>query len=213
MSRNTGILGGTFNPVHRGHVEIGVWLRDTLGLDRILYVLSARPPHKRLMRLAPVELRWQMLAAALAGQPGLEPCDLELRRDGPSWTIDTVRTLRQTLPDERLFFICGSEGFFRLETWRDYRELLATVPFLVVLRQNSHRTRVARLAERCGVPLAGSVPPLPAAPAICPVPAPTATLGLSSTQIRKHRRDGAGVEDWVSPEVQEIMNASRAYEP
>ncbi|HNX98898.1 MAG TPA: nicotinate (nicotinamide) nucleotide adenylyltransferase [Candidatus Aminicenantes bacterium] len=213
MNRSTGIFGGTFNPVHRGHVEIGARLRELLGLDRILYVLSARPPHKRMMRLAPAEIRWQMLTAALAGAPGLEPCDLELRREGPSWTLDTVRSLGQAFPDDRFCFICGSEGFFRLETWRGYRELLAAVPFVVVLRKEGHRERVARLAGRCGVSLVETVPPLPSPPAICPLRVPTATLDLSSTEIRKRRKAGEGVEGMVAGDVQTIMEVSRAYEP
>jgi nicotinate (nicotinamide) nucleotide adenylyltransferase len=213
MSRNTGIFGGTFNPVHRGHVEIGRWLQATLGLDRILYVLSARPPHKRLSPLAPDDVRWHMLQVALADQPGLEPCDLELRRDGPSWTLDTVRQLQAGAPHDRFCFLCGSEGFLRIETWRGYRELLAAVPFVVVLRREAHRVSLARLADRCHVPLVTVVPPLPPPPAICLVTAPTSTLALSSTEVRRCCRSRGDVDALVGKEVHTIMEASRAYEP
>ena len=104
----TGLLGGTFNPVHRGHVDLGLKVKAAFGLEKVLYILSAQPPHKKLQPLPAAELRLSMLKEALRPYPGLEPCDLELRRPGDSWTIDTVRQLKRERPSERFFFITGS---------------------------------------------------------------------------------------------------------
>ena len=122
MSQNkTGLLGGTFNPVHRGHIELGLKIKAAFGLDRILYILSAQPPHKKRQAMPAAELRLAMLKAALLPHPGLLPCDLELRRRGESWTIDTIRELKAAQPDECFYFITGSEGFLKIRTWKEYR--------------------------------------------------------------------------------------------
>jgi nicotinate (nicotinamide) nucleotide adenylyltransferase len=149
----TGLLGGTFNPVHRGHIELGLKIKDAFGLDRVLFILSARPPHKKRQSLPPAELRLAMLQAALKPHPGLETCDLELHRQGDSWTIDTIAELKAAAPGERFYFITGSEGFLKIRTWREYRRLLAEVFFIIILRRPSHRPKVERLLREEGVPL------------------------------------------------------------
>ena len=141
----TGLLGGTFNPVHRGHVELGLKIKAAFGLEKILYILSAQPPHKKLQALPAAELRLAMLKEALRPYPGLVPCDLELRRPGDSWTIDTIRQLKSDYPAERFYFITGSDGFLKIKTWKAYQQLLREVFFIIVMRQNSHQPWVERL--------------------------------------------------------------------
>ena len=149
----TGLLGGTFNPVHRGHIELGLKIKAAFGLNRVLYILSAQPPHKKRQTLPPAELRLAMLQAALRPHPGLLPCDLELRRQGDSWTIDTIRELKAASPRERFYFITGSEGFLKIRTWKEYRRILHEVFFIIVLRQPGHRAQVERLLREEGIPL------------------------------------------------------------
>ena len=109
-----GLLGGTFNPVHEGHIQLGLKIRQEFQLDQILYILSAHPPHKKYRDMVPAALRWKMLKIALKPYPQLVPCDLEMKRTNDSWTIDTIQELKLQYPDHRLFFISGSEGFLKI---------------------------------------------------------------------------------------------------
>lgn len=208
----TGILGGTFNPVHRGHVELGLRIKAAFGLDRILYILSAQPPHKRLQVLAAAELRLAMLQAALRPYPGLEPCDLELRRPGDSWTIDTVRQLKGASPTDRFYFITGSEGFLKIKTWKDYRQLLAEVFFIIVMRQGSHRPRVERLLRGENIPIGPETGQPPQPPAAFLYTYASETLSLSATAIRKKVARRESVSPWVEQGVQTIMEENKLYE-
>ena len=207
-----GLLGGTFNPVHRGHVDLGLKIKAAFGLEKVLYILSAQPPHKKLQALAPAALRLAMLKEALRPYPGLEPCDLELRRPGNSWTIDTVRQLKNSHPADRFYFISGSEGFLKIKTWKAYRQLLREVFFIIAMRQDSHYARVERL-------LRGENIPIGAEPENSPLP-PTAFLfayesdylALSATAVRKGSACGQDISSWVEKNVKTIMEENKLYE-
>jgi nicotinate-nucleotide adenylyltransferase len=207
-----GLLGGTFNPVHRGHVELGLKVREAFGLDKVLYILSAQPPHKKLQALAPAPVRLAMLEEALRSHPGLEPCDLELRRPGRSWTIDTVRQLRAADPRARFFFITGSDGFLKIRTWKAYRQLLAEVFFIIVIRQKSHRARVVRLLRDEGVPFAADAKNLPHPPAASLVAYASDLLRLSATAIRRGTARKQDISAWVDEKVKTIMEENNLYE-
>ncbi|MCX6554616.1 MAG: nicotinate (nicotinamide) nucleotide adenylyltransferase [Candidatus Aminicenantes bacterium] len=213
MNHNkTGILGGTFNPVHRGHIELGLKIKAAFGLEKILYILSAHPPHKKLQALAAAELRLAMVKEALRPYPGLVPCDLELRRPGDSWTIDTIRQLKSESPGERFYFITGSEGFLKIKTWKAYRQLLGEVFFIIVIRANGHRARVERLLRNENIPIgreAGN-PPLP--PAAFLYTYASDYLSLSATAIRKKVARGESISPWVEKNVQIIMEENKLYE-
>ncbi len=207
----TGLLGGTFNPVHRGHIELGLKIKEAFALDRVLYILSARPPHKKRQALPAAELRLAMLRAALKPHPGLEACDLELRRQGDSWTIDTLRELKAAAPGERFYFITGSEGFLKIRTWKEYRRVLAEVFFIIVLRRGGHRAKVERLLAEEKVPLlaAAGAPRPPGAFLHAYV---SDYLELSATAIRRKRSHGEDVSPYVERNVHRIMEEIKLYE-
>lgn len=128
-----GILGGTFNPVHLAHLRVAEEVREGLGLERVLFVAAADPPHKR-RDIAPFEHRLEMLGLATAANPAFEICDLEGRREGASYTLDTLRELGARHPHRRLWFILGSDAFELLDTWHRPAELFALASFAVVAR-------------------------------------------------------------------------------
>ena len=213
MSQNkTGLLGGTFNPVHRGHIELGLKIKAAFGLDKILYILSAQPPHKKRQAMPAAELRLAMLKAALLPHPGLLPCDLELRRRGESWTIDTIRELKAAQPDECFYFITGSEGFLKIRTWKEYRHVLQEVYFIIVLRQGGHRQKVEKLLREENIPFdrkSENSGPLPAAFLHT---YSSDYLELSATAIRKKMSRGQDVSPYVEKNVQKIMEEIKLYE-
>ncbi len=206
------MLGGTFNPVHRGHIELGLKIKAAFGLDRILYILSAQPPHKKRQAMPAAELRLAMLKAALLPHPGLVPCDLELHRRGDSWTIDTIRELKAAQPDELFYFITGSEGFLKIRTWKEYRRVLQEVFFIIVLRQAGHRRKVEELLREEGIPCDRESENPGSPPAAFLHSYASDYLELSATAIRKRMSRGLDISPYVEKDVQKIMEEIKLYE-
>ena len=128
-----GIFGGTFEPVHLGHLIVAETARETLPLDQVLFMLAAQPPHKETRALTPEDLRLAMLEAALADHPHFAISTLELERTGPSYTVDTLRAL-QELPAfafAEFFLIMGKDSLNNFHTWRE-PEAIAQLARLVV---------------------------------------------------------------------------------
>jgi nicotinate-nucleotide adenylyltransferase len=138
-----GLFGGTFNPVHLGHLRAAVDVREGFELDEIFLIPAALPPHKGFGELAASADRLHMLSLALGADSGLKVSDVELNRSGPSYTIDTVQHFKQTLPAEtRLYLIMGLDAFLEIDTWKSYRELLVQIPLIVINRPKAgHRMR------------------------------------------------------------------------
>ena len=133
-----GLFGGTFNPVHLGHLRAAVEVRQGFELDEIFLVPAALPPHKVPGDVAASVDRLNMLNLALGSDAGLKVSNVELNRSGPSYTIDTVQHFKQTLPAEsRLFLIMGLDAFLEIDTWKSYRELLMQIPLIVINRPNA----------------------------------------------------------------------------
>jgi nicotinate-nucleotide adenylyltransferase len=130
-------LGGSFDPVHAGHLFVARTARERAGLDEVLFVPAARPPHKPDRVLTPGPDRLALIEAALEGQEGLRVVELELGREGPSYTIDTVRALEEELGGRsavELHLILGGDSLVGLGTWREALDLLERVTPLVVHR-------------------------------------------------------------------------------
>lgn len=120
-----GILGGSFNPVHIGHLLLAQTLCDALELSRIIFVPCATPPHKKASSLLPAKHRLAMLELAIEGIINFEVSDIEIQRGGTSYSIDTVRQLKQLHPNVELYFIVGTDTLKELHTWRKIEELLS----------------------------------------------------------------------------------------
>ena len=129
-----GLFGGTFDPIHRGHVQVAEAVRDALGLDRMLVVVANEPWQKQGRPVSPAEDRYAMVAAALDDRPGLEPSRIELDRGGPSYTVDTVRQLLADQPDAEIVVVVGADVVAALDTWRQHEALRDLVTLAVVDR-------------------------------------------------------------------------------
>lgn len=138
MPKKIGIFGGTFNPIHIGHLRAAVEIREGFGLDAVYLIPSASPPHKGTDDLAPAEDRMAMVRQAIAGHGGLRASDIELKREGPSYTIDTVCAFRKHLPEASwLYLIMGLDAFLEIETWKSYEDLLHIIPLIVINRPDA----------------------------------------------------------------------------
>lgn len=128
------LFGGTFDPIHNAHLRIAREALDHCPVDRILFVPAGTPPHKEATGLTPYEDRFRMVELACAPYPAFEASRLEAGA-GRSYTIDTVKRLRQTLAsDDRLFFLIGADAFEEIETWKGWQDLIRLVEFIAVAR-------------------------------------------------------------------------------
>ena len=138
--RTLGVLGGTFDPIHFGHLDAAEAARAALSLDEILVVPSHDPPHRPVDPHATPFHRFAMAALAATGRPGYQVSDMELVREGASYTVDTLRALqRQGWSASQLFFILGSDAFAEVATWREYPRVLDEANFVVVIPKNFER--------------------------------------------------------------------------
>ena len=132
-----GILGGTFNPIHYGHLRSAEEVREALKLDEIRFIPSAWPPHKPQDEVAAAADRLEMVRIALEDYPAYVCDPAEVERGGPSYTFDTWEELTRRVPDEDdMYFIIGADAFLELSTWHKPKEVLNTVNFAVTLRGN-----------------------------------------------------------------------------
>jgi nicotinate-nucleotide adenylyltransferase len=133
-----GLFGGTFNPVHRCHLEAATQTQRRLRLDRVLFIPSADPPHKLSMSLAPARQRLEMVRIAIRDMPAFQVSDVEMRRPSKSYSIETVHELQKEFgPEAELFFIIGLDAFLELHTWKQASELLRACHFVVLARPGS----------------------------------------------------------------------------
>ena len=128
-----GLFGGTFNPIHLGHLRAAVEVQEAFKLDRLLLIPSANPPHKMADHVADAKDRLEMVRLAIQGEPYLEVSDVELARPGPSYTIETLRYFQDLFgPASDIRFIVGQDAFSEITTWKSYRALFETAHFIVM---------------------------------------------------------------------------------
>jgi len=129
-----GILGGTFNPIHIGHLILAEEAREKLKIDKIIFVPAYLPPHKDNLDIASASHRFEMVKLAIRGNKYFVASDLEIKRDSRSYTIDTVREFRKSYPQDDLYFIIGSDLLNYLDDWKDLSEIIKIVSFIVATR-------------------------------------------------------------------------------
>jgi len=133
-ARRIGLFGGTFDPPHVGHLALAEWARESLRLDRVLFVPAGQPPHKGRARLSGVDHRLAMTRLAVRDNRAFTVSALEALRDGPSFTVDTVRALRRRAPRARIFLLMGADSLAEFSTWRDPEAILAFATLAVAPR-------------------------------------------------------------------------------
>lgn len=134
MQQRIGILGGTFNPIHYGHLAAAEEVRETLKLNFVLFIPSYLPPHKHEEQIPSAKYRAEMVRLAIAGNAHFALSDIEVKREGRSYTIDTIGQVGQLYPGSELFFITGVDSFLEIETWKQWEQLLTLCAFVVLSR-------------------------------------------------------------------------------
>ncbi|MBQ9989138.1 MAG: nicotinate-nucleotide adenylyltransferase [Clostridia bacterium] len=184
--RRIGILGGTFNPVHCGHIEMARAALHECGLDEVWLMPSKNPPHKPLPHLAGEQDRLAMVALACETETGLYPSTVEIDRPGVTYTVDTLRQLSEQ-PAEYCFII-GSDTVFQLETWREFEAVLAMICFVVFIRGGEDSApvleKIAFLKARYGAQFH-----------VCQTECPD----ISSTEVRRLYQAGSSLAQTMVP--------------
>ena len=136
-----GLFGGTFNPIHFGHLRTALEIKEAFKLDKIYFIPSAIPPHKTPDGVADAKDRYQMIRLAISDQNDLMVSDVELDRPGPSYSIDTVTYFQSVLSDNTgLYLILGIDAFLEIDTWKSYRDFFDRVPFIVMKRPGKRQS-------------------------------------------------------------------------
>lgn len=136
LGKRIGIFGGTFDPVHNGHLGAAKAVKQAFGLDSILFIPASVPPHKKDRSISPIQDRIAMLECAVSLYPGFFVSSIEARRPGPSYSIDTLKGLRKRLAAQcTIFFIIGLDAFVEIASWKQYNLLLDEAHFVVISRE------------------------------------------------------------------------------
>jgi nicotinate-nucleotide adenylyltransferase len=182
------LYGGTFDPVHHGHLVLARDALEELRLDQVIFVPANLSPHKLATSPAPASVRLEMLAAAIAGEPGLALDDSELDFTGPSFTIDTVERVRATHPDAHIYYLIGGDNLRELHTWRRIDDLRRLVEFVVFGRGETAPVapdQFRTLARR---------------------------IDISATEIRRRVARGESIRYLVPEPVRSIIAAHHLYQ-
>jgi nicotinate-nucleotide adenylyltransferase len=193
--RRIGLYGGSFDPPHNAHLALARQARDELGLDELRLVPAGRQPQKAGRRMAPGADRLAMLRLAIEGEPRMQVDDFELRRDTPSYTVDTVAALQAAEPDAQWFLVIGQDQYAKFHTWHRWKELLKMVTLAVAGRAGDPPQpgpELAAVPHRM-VPLA--LPPTP----------------LSASDVRARVAHGESIENMVPAPVAGYIDRAHLY--
>jgi nicotinate-nucleotide adenylyltransferase len=178
-----GLLGGSYDPVHNGHLIVGQVAAERLGLDSLRFVPALEQPFKQGRHGAPAEHRAAMLELAIANMPGMAIETIELSRAGPSYTVDTLRALRAREPSAEFTLLLGADAAADLPAWREAAEIPRLARVVVFARPGTAVPALAAIAETVEVP----------------------AIDISATVIRQRVREGRSIRHWVPDAVAEYV--------
>lgn len=189
---DTGIFGGSFNPPHLAHLIVAETVREAADLERVLWIPSARPPHKEREAVASARHRYAMTERAIEGNDAFAISDVEMQREGPSYTVETVRILREQEPERRFGLIIGGDSLADFLSWHRPLEIVEQVPLIVYRRPGSDAEPPPEIAGRVAF-----------------VDAPL--LEVSGTEIRERTQAGRSVRYRVPEAVRRYIESYRLY--
>ena len=194
-----GILGGTFDPPHNGHLQIASVAQAALQLTQVVFIPAKQPPHKQDVYVSPLEIRVGMLECALADRPSFVISMIEAEREGPSYTVDTLRQLHLDLTDDdEIFFIMGEDSLGNLPSWHQPAEIVKLCK-LAVLQRPGYDVHLDALEEKVhGVKASTILIPAPEIP-------------ISASEIRERVRDGKPIGELVPQRVADYIYQHHLY--
>jgi len=199
--KRIGISGGTFDPIHYGHLVIAEEIRETMGLEKVIFIPSGNPPHKKNIKVTQAIHRYNMVKLAIDSNPYFEVSTIEIEREGYSYTIDTLKQLKQIYgQDTTLFFMTGADVIPELVTWRSFENLFTLCEFVAVLRPGFERESLLEKIEYYKNNYKAI---------IHIVDAPL--IGISSTIIRERVKKGKTIKYLVPESVEKYIKENGLY--
>lgn len=194
-----GIFGGSFNPIHYGHLMICEYIKEEMGLDNVIFIPTGNPPHKDLELSA--EDRYEMVRLAISPNPDFEISDIETTRVKKSYTVDTIRELKKIYKEEKLYFLIGLDSLFQLKTWMKIGDLSQEIEFVVALRpgyldREEINKEIDFLRENFGTKINLINTPL---------------YEISSTDLRDRIREGKSLRYLIPKKVLDYIEESGFY--
>ncbi len=200
VKKSLGILGGTFDPVHYGHLLAGEWAREVYRLDQLVFMPAARPPHKDLAGVLGSQHRSRMVELAVNDNPGFSVSTLEQEREGFSYTVDTVRYYLQEYPGVEIYFIIGVDALQLIYTWKDVEQLVELCQFIVV-------TRPGYILDKSDPALQSLPDALWERLTLLSIPG----LEISSSDIRRRVSKGLSIRYLLPPAVEKYIQENNLY--
>ena len=201
MGKKIGIMGGTFNPVHNGHLLLAEHAREVLELDEVLFIPSGNSYMKDASSVLEGSMRAHMLALALEGNPHFRLSFMEIDREGPTYTCDTLAELKQQSPDDEYYFIVGADNLLMLENWKNPDFILQNCIIAAAVRGTGTEKKLEKIASHLIYEYQADIRILPAR-----------YMDLSSSEIRKRIRDGVSVRYMVPDKVLEYIQMNKLYQ-
>jgi nicotinate-nucleotide adenylyltransferase len=196
-----GVSGGTFDPIHYGHLILAEGIREEFKLDKVLFIPAGTPPHKKDSRVTPAEDRYSMVSLAISSNACFQASRMEIEREGYTYTIDTLKHLQRIYGEgTEIFFIIGADVVFDLLTWRDFEEVFRMCRFVAAVRPGFAKERflerITYLKTRYKAEIHVADIPL---------------IDISSTRIRERLAAGQSVRYLVPEEVERYIKDNRLY--
>lgn len=210
-----GLLGGTFNPIHLAHLRIAEEAREAAGLDQVLFIPAADPPHKPLAGDVSFAVRYRMVQQAIADHPCFAISDIEARREGKSYTVETLIQMRQERPEDQLFFIIGSDSYLELGLWHRYTDIFCLSSLIVVERPEKEITEpLQQLPETVRDQFVHEADNLLRHSSGTSIRFVIGTrLDISSSQLRERVARQQSIRYLVPPEIESFITQKGLYQP
>lgn len=198
--KKTGILGGTFDPVHRGHLQMAEAAFRQAGLDQVLFMPAKVPPHKRGRSITAAAQRADMIRLAIGERPGFVYSDFELQREGTTYTADTLQLLQDSHPEQEYYFILGGDSLFHLEEWYHPEKIMERSVLLAISRYGISRERMNQQVEMLTAKYHARIQ-------IVEMP----RMDISSSEIREYVRRGQSIDGLVPGQVADYIRRHGLY--
>ncbi len=195
-----GIMGGTFDPVHLGHLFLAQQVLHAYSLDKVVFVPSKIGPHKLNVVKTSPEMRYKMVEAAIADNKYFSVSDIELKRQGISYTIDTVTHFRNTYKSDSIYFITGADAIVDIEKWRDYQKLLCSVTFIAATRPSLNDDKLKHEINRLNKTYCADIKMMK-----------MLRLEISSSDIRKRYANSEPIKYLVTKSVEQLIVENNLY--
>jgi nicotinate-nucleotide adenylyltransferase len=213
-TRKIGLFGGTFNPIHAGHVRAAVSVAGLAGLDKVIFIPSAMPPHKPLQNHVSSAHRLEMVKLAIRDESRLDVSDIEIARGGQSYTLDTMQILRTQQPGAHFTFILGVDAYLEIHLWHRYREVLPLADWAVIARPGYKLPSLLAPLSGFGRPfhVIGEKSIACDDPPVRIFYVPILETDVSSSQVRDAIRQGRPIRGMVPEKVAEYIEKNHLYE-